>query len=103
MMNGLCGPTEISRFCPESVAISALIDPDTVQLMAIPFTALNTSDEWTARGGTGSIHGYVELGESIQTTSILIIFPGFYERCIARLRRREPRATLNITIADNIR
>lgn len=56
------------------------------------------SDDWNIVGGRASISGYLESPETSHHINIYIKFPGFIARSINRVRGKEPKVYLHMSI-----
>lgn len=108
---------ETSDFMPESKAREAIdraaragrVGPDTFQSVEsfqdslvrighFSVTSCKHNLDEKAKRHNAAISGVTELYGALHRTSILITFPGFFERTLATIRRREPRVIRHLTI-----
>ncbi len=92
---------ETSSFYPESEARHALAEPGEAEGVTGPMIAI-VVDNMNTDGSTGSLKGLAEINGHYLAVEVYITAPGFFEKCLARVRRREPRAQVHKVIHDPI-
>ena len=94
---------EVSKFITESEALMAAVDPkDHVSPLigGYPFEPKQVGKPLTEKDITKweTIRGDSYIGCAPHSTEVLIRYPSFIGKAVAKVRRREPMAQLHLTI-----
>jgi hypothetical protein len=90
--------SECAFYLPVSEAIDALSN-DPSRLSSVGEFVLNaTSEPDIDHRGHISLTGKVRIDDRYHTTEVLVVLPGFVEKAMSKVCRREPRAKIFPTI-----
>lgn len=88
---------EVSYRVTESEAIRFVLDPENCGLGA-PLEDVHVRDEWSRRGGRAEVSGKCDLDGEISVVDVGVDYPGLVRMALARVMRREPKATMHVSI-----